>query len=149
MAEQKVVVFKLENEFYGLPIERVERILPEQSITKVPRAPELLLGMFEVRGSTLPAISLRRRFGRVDPEGSTNMIVVHLDEGPCAMQVDAVDGIIALEPGDVEEAHVLMKSHDDGFVNGVAKSAGRLILLLNVDQLVPTAVRNHLEKFSA
>jgi len=76
MVEQKYIVFFVDNERYALPIESVERILPEMSVTSVPKTPKVLLGVFDLRGETLPALDLRRRFDLEEHEGLSNYIVV-------------------------------------------------------------------------
>ena len=65
MSEKKFIVFLLANERYGIPIEAVERILPEQNPTPIPKSPEMFLGVFDLRGETIPAIDLRTRFSRI------------------------------------------------------------------------------------
>ena len=53
MSETKYVVFQLGAERYGLPIDSVERILPSQSVTKLPKTPKMMLGVFDMRGETI------------------------------------------------------------------------------------------------
>lgn len=62
MEDQKFVQFELNGEQYGLNIASVERIMAEVKATPMPRSPKILLGVFDLRGSTVPVVDLRRRF---------------------------------------------------------------------------------------
>jgi purine-binding chemotaxis protein CheW len=146
MAEQKYVVFRLEQEFYGIGIERVERILADQTITKVPRAPKLLLGIFDMRGETVPAVDLRKRFEMKDFDGAANFVVVSTEAGRCALRVDAVDGIIVTEDTAVETPGALLDSANDPVVAGIVRHQERIVVLLNPDEVVHAELQKAVAK---
>jgi len=149
MAETKFIVFELANEFYGIPIESVERILPDQSITKLPKTPEMFLGVFDLRGETIPAIDLRTRFGFDGWDAESNYIVVLTKLGRCALKVDGVDGIVTLEESNIDEASEMLKHKDDDFIAGVGKNEERLIVLVAPDNVVPSEVREQVASTAA
>jgi purine-binding chemotaxis protein CheW len=134
-------VFRLGEERYGLPIESVERILPDQTVTKIPRAPKMVLGVFELRGVTLPAIDARARFDLEPCAESKNMVVVLSDAGRCAFRVDSVDGIFTFDESEIDEAGVSIGGKADAFLNGIGKKDGRLTVLLDPEKLVPEQVQ--------
>lgn len=143
MSERKFIVFKLANEFYGIPIEDVERILTDQSITKLPKTPEMFLGVFELRGETVPAIDLRKRF-EFDPwDDVANYIVVLTKLGRCAFRVDGVDGLATIDETDIDETAEILKHEGDDFIAGIGKQEDRLIVILKPDNVLPAEVREH------
>lgn len=145
--EYKYVVFKLGNERYGLPIESVERILPVQTVTKLPKTPKMLMGVFELRGSTIPALDARLRFELADIDDARNFIVVLSESGRCALQVDEVDGIITLTDEQIEPKAELFEKFDkkdDEFIKAIAKQGNLLTVLLDPEHLVPKNLRNKL-----
>lgn len=145
MAEHKHVIFRLGSESYGIPIEAVDRILPEQQVTRIPRSPKLFLGIFDLRGETVPTIDLRTRFELSPTEEPCNFVVVNTNKGRCALRVDEVDGIVGLADEAIEESPDIMKRKDDAFIAGVGKVGGKLIVLVDIDHVVPKEVQKHLQ----
>lgn len=144
MAEQKFVVFRLADEWYGVPIEAVERILEDQEVTRLPKLPKVFLGVFDLRGQTMPALDLRERFGLGRSEQAASMVVVLLEGGRCAWRVDSVVGIFSLADDQIEESPEMLRSQEDDFLAGVGKHGERLIVLVNPENVVPKAARKSL-----
>ncbi len=142
MAENKYIVFELADELYGIPIQTVERILSEQKPTRLPKTAKMFLGVFDLRGETIPAIDLRIRFDLPTWESESNFIVVHTDLGRCALKVDGVDGIVTLQDDDVDSTSDLMKHEDDKFIAGVGKDGDRLVVLLDPNFVVPSELNS-------
>ncbi len=140
--ESKYVVFKLGEEKFGLPIESVERILPVQSVTPLPKAPKMFLGVFDLRGSTIPAIDARTRFSMPEVEDQRNFVVVITPEGRCALRVDEVAGIHAFDEDQVEWEGVLLEGKNDPFFKGIGKRNDELTLLLDPQHIVPSELKS-------
>jgi purine-binding chemotaxis protein CheW len=149
MAENRYVVFQLGTESYGIQIERVERILPELAVTPVPKAPKVFLGIFDLRGETMPALDMRRRLSLEVVEGACNYVVVSTEEGRCAVRVDGVKGIITISDDQVDHVEILNKKGEDPLFTGVGKTEQGLILLLEPNEMVPKGGRADLKKLSA
>lgn len=144
MSENKYVIFKLGNERYGLPIESVERILPTQPITKIPKTPKMLLGVFELRGNTIPTLDARMRFDMPESDDARNFVVVLTDEGRCALRVDLVDGILSFEENEIDDKTSLLEGRNDEILSGIGKQGDHLTVLLNPAHLVPKQIRTKL-----
>lgn len=140
MAEAKYVVFKLEGERYGIPIDKVERILDNQSPTKIPRTPKMVMGVFELRGETLAAVDLRTRLDFAPKEGRANFIVVSGPFGRTALRVDAVDGIETFEEGEIDESPAMLKNSEDAFFEAIGRKDDILTVLLDTEHLLPSDV---------
>lgn len=144
MAENKYVIFKLGNERYGLPIASVERILPVQEVTRIPKTPKMLIGVFELRGSTIPTIDARMRFEMPEANDARNFVVILTEEGRCALRVDIVDGILSFEEGEIDENSSLVDDRNDDMLAGIGKQGEELTVLLDPLHLVPKAMRSKL-----
>lgn len=146
MAEQKHVIFKLGKEFYGIGIDLVERILPDQAVTRLPRTPKMLLGVFDLRGSTVAAIDLRLRFEMPERPETGNFVVVLTSFGRCALRVDCVDGIVSIPDDQIDENPAVFADRTDDFVRGIGKVQDNLVVLLDPEEVVPKSLRNQVAK---
>ena len=139
--ESKYVVFRLGSQRFGLPIESVERILPVQPVTPMPKSPEMFLGLFDLRGSTIPVVDARLRLGMEAGAEVKNFVVVLTPEGRCALRVDEVVGISNFTMEQVEWEGVLIESRKDAFFKGIGKREKELTLILDPAHLIPVSLR--------
>lgn len=144
--DNKFVLFNLCDELYALPIFSVERILSEQAITKIPRTPKMFLGVFDLRGETVPAVDLRQRLEMENNDGPSNYVVAQTPSGRCALRVDSLAGIKEISDSDISEGTEIISRKDDAFITGIAKIDERLAVILNVDELIPKKVRGLVER---
>jgi len=124
----KYVVFALDGERFGLPIERVERILPAQSVTRIPKTSRELLGVFDLRGSTLPVVDTRALLEFEEGERGC-FVVVLADDRRIALTADRVDCIANFEAKEIEFSEELGTY--------VGKQADRLTLLSTPEEMIP------------
>ena len=146
MAESKYVIFKLDGERYGIPIERVEQILDNQTPTKIPRTHKMVLGVFELRGETLAAVDLRYRLDFAPNDDPAHYIIVSGSFGRTALRVDGVDGIENFEDGEIDESPAMLKGNDDEFFSSIGRKSDQLTVLLNTDHLLPQAIVKTVQK---
>lgn len=144
--ETKFVVFRLGEERYGLPIEQVERIVPSLVPTKLPRSPKALLGIFELRGQTIPVMDARIRFDLEAYDDAKAFVLVLTPEGSCALRVDEVMGIIELSDKEIDSNPSILKKEKDDFVYGIGKKNDELVLLLDPKNLIPVELRKKVAK---
>ena len=148
MAESKYVVFSIGSELFGLEIEFTERILTAQKETRIPRSPAAMLGLFDLRGRTIPVFDLALRLDHGQPSKGGNDVVVADAECPYALRVDQVVGIVTLTEENQEDADEQFTRRDDPFVSGIGKWDEKLILLLNPEALLPSKLRAKAEKLA-
>lgn len=148
MAESKYVVFSIGSELFGLEIEFTERILTAQKETRIPRSPAAMLGLFDLRGRTIPVFDLALRLDYGQPSKGGNDVVVADAECPYALRVDQVVGIVTLTEENQEDADEQFTRRDDPFVSGIGKWDEKLILLLNPEALLPSKLRANAEKLA-
>lgn len=134
------LTFILDDGHYGLSIDSVQEVLEVMTITKVPRTPEHMLGVTNVRGQAVPVIDLRLRFGLQAKEKTVDscIVIVELTVGGEAMTlgalVDGVEEVMDLDPGQIEPAPKLGNSIDIRFIKGIAKQDDRFIILLDINE---------------
>jgi purine-binding chemotaxis protein CheW len=145
--ERQLVIFDLANEHYGVDIAAVDSIIGIQTITAVPRSPSFVEGVTNLRGVVLPVIDLCTRFGLAKKEAtkSTRIIVVEMDNGAVGMIVDAVTEVIRLQEESVEPLSPIVTTIDSTFITGVAKVDDRLIILLDLNQVLSANEKSHIE----
>ena len=145
--EQQLVVFDLANEHYGVDIGAVESIIKMQPITAVPRAPSFVEGVTNLRGTVLPVIDLRRRFGLPAEEETkeTRIVVVEMGGITVGMVVDGVSEVLQVAEEDIEPPSPIVMTLDSAFITGIAKMDDRLIILLDLGKVLSTEERTDLQ----
>ncbi len=140
MAEniRQFVEFKLGDEDYGIDILQVKTIERMMPITRVPKAPQFVEGVINLRGEIVPVIDLKKRFDLPLSEttDSTRIIIVSIDDITVGMIVDSATEVIQLSQDDIEPAPPITGSIDANYLDGVGKIDGRLLILLNVAKLL-------------
>ncbi|MCT8139841.1 chemotaxis protein CheW [Anaerobacillus sp. CMMVII] len=138
VAEMKVIVFQLQDEEYGIEVEYVRSIERVQHITRVPKTPDFVKGVINLRGVVTPIIDLRNRFGLEDLEttDSTRMIIVAVDHMEVGLIVDAANDVIDIPIEAIEPPPQVVGGVEADYLRGVAKLAKRLLILLNLDKVL-------------
>ena len=135
--ETQYLTFRLDKQEYGLPIIEVQEIKGWTSITPVPNSPAHVLGVLNLRGTIIPVVDLRKRFGlnHVDHDELTVIIVVSMGERLAGLVVDSVSDVVGARDEAVRENPEANSNVDQRFFSGLIESNGKLIILLNVMQI--------------
>jgi len=140
LQEEQIVVFQLDGESYGIDIARVQEIKAMTAITSVPRAPEFVEGLINLRGIITPVVNMHTRFGRPKAEYTkeTRIIVVSMEGGEwVGLIVDSVSEVMRPQTDTVEAAPGLVATVESEFVRGIAKVGDeRLVILLDLDKML-------------
>ncbi len=138
----KYLTFSLEDEEYGIGILKVKEIIGMMPITSVPRTPEFVKGVINLRGKVIPVIDLRLKFSMESIEYSerTCIIVVEINSDSetvlIGIVVDAVSEVLNIKADDIEEAPTFGTKLDTGYIQGMAKMEGGVKILLNIDKVL-------------
>ncbi len=137
LAEQQLVVFDLGTESYGVDIGTVREINRIQTITKLPNTPEYVEGVINLRGTVIPVVDLRSRFGleRLEHTKDTRIVVVDIDGQNIGVIVDAVTEVLYIPSESIEPPTAMIASADSDYLVGIVKLEERLISLLLLDRL--------------
>lgn len=132
--ETQLIVFKLGNEEYAIPITCIQEIIMLQTPTKIPRSPSFVEGIINLRGHIIPIIDGKKKF-QIDSKNSTKnndnrIIVVEIEGETIGLIVDAVSEVVHLKRDDIEVPPLDVKS-DNEIVWGIGKFKDRLLILLN------------------
>jgi purine-binding chemotaxis protein CheW len=135
--ELQLVTFRLANEEYGLPITKVQEINRLVPVTKLPKTPPFMEGIINLRGRIIPVIDLRKRFDMpvTDHDEDTRIIIVEISGQIVGVTVDAVTEVVRLSTANIEPPPSTV-AVDSQYIDGVGKLNGRLIILLNIDQVL-------------
>ncbi|MFH1154167.1 MAG: chemotaxis protein CheW [Pseudomonadota bacterium] len=140
--EGKYLTFSLNREEYGIGILKVREIIGMLPITSVPRTPDHVKGVVNLRGKVIPVIDLRLRFQMkaMDYTERTCIIVVEKQAGsgvsPMGIVVDAVSEVLSVKNGEIENAPVFGNSLNTDYILGMAKLGGGVKILLDIDKVL-------------
>ncbi len=139
---RQVLTFSLGSESYGVDILRVHEIRGWTPVTRIPNRPAHVLGVLNLRGSIVPIIDLRLRFNLTHAEFTplTVIIVVSLQtaagEREFGLVVDGVSDVVEIDAQGVKEAPRVGNCAAEDYIQGLAIVADRMLILLNVDELI-------------
>jgi purine-binding chemotaxis protein CheW len=136
--EQQMVVFALAHEHFSVDIASVEGIVMLQEITKEPHAPSFVEGVTNLRGSILPVIDLRKRFGLAfqGTTKDTRIIVVTMNNKNVGMIVDGVSEVLTVSEQSIKPPAPKVTTVDPALIVGMAKVDERLIILLDLAKVL-------------
>jgi len=141
-AAGKYLTFILGNGAYGIPLLKVREIIRLLNITPIPRMPDYVRGVINLRGKIVPVIDLRIKFGLPDTTTTnrTCIIVVHVTMASTTklmgLIVDALEEVHQINAEDIEPAPDFGKGASTGYIKNMAKTKGQVKALLNIDQIV-------------
>jgi purine-binding chemotaxis protein CheW len=135
--ELQLVVFSLAEESFGVPIDQVREIIRFTSVTSMPKAPDGVLGVINLRGKVIPVVSLRERFGfaQKDPDETTRIVVSDVGGQTVGFVVDAVNEVLRISDADDEPAPTTTSTAVASLIKGIGKVNGRLIILLDSERV--------------
>ena len=135
------LTFTLGNENFALNVEHVEKILEFQPVTEVPKAPEYMLGVFNLRGDVIPLIDTRIKFGmpKTEISSSTCVLVITINSEGDSIKlgalVDNVNEVVKYNTKDLLTIPTVGKQNKTEFLHGVMKLNDKFVLLLNADKI--------------
>ncbi len=135
---KQLVTFSIGEEEFGVDILRVREIIRMLEITRVPRAPEFVEGVINLRGSVIPIIDLRKRFRLLAKENDkdTRIVVISIDNMTVGFIVDSVSQVLRIPANTIEPTPPVVAGVDSEYIEGVGKLEDRLLILLDLDRLL-------------
>lgn len=141
------LTFRLGDEIYGLDVIHIKEVLGVPRITRVPRMPEYLSRVINLRGSVVPVLDMRQKFGlgQTVITENTSIIVIELngmlkDEESETLTIglfsDGVEEVVDILPGDIEPPPKLGFSIDTSFLSGMGKLGESFVILLDLKKLL-------------
>ena len=143
----QLVSFNLGKEEFAVDILKIQEINRMVEITKVPKSPEFVEGVINLRGKVIPIIDLRKRFKLPGSESTkqTRIVVVDIDNMVVGLVVDAVSEVLRLPANTVEPPPPIVAGIDSEYISGVGKLEDRLLILLELDKVLSKDEKKVLE----
>lgn len=134
--EMKILIFLINDEYFGIDIMEVERILPFSPLTEIPDSPNFVDGVINYEGSILPIINLKKKFSMKNIVGSnedeTKIIVSKQDQCKYGVMVDLVSEVKDISMDIVEETPEIVKGISERYIKGLIKLDDKIVILLNL-----------------
>ena len=142
----QIVVFSLDEQLYALPLQAVVKVIHAIEIRPLPKAPEIITGIINVKGRIIPVADIRKLFGlsvhEIDPED--RLIIANTGKREVAILVDSVTGIKDVDSRQQEPASEFLPFAEH--LRGVAKVDDELILIYNLEQFLNLEEEKTLEQ---
>ena len=143
-AAKSYLTFKLGEEQFGVHVSQVLNILEMASITKVPKSPDYLKGVINLRGKVLPVIDARIKFGMEETEYTNNTCIIVMDlelEGNTINIGTIVDGVLSvveINESEVEPPPSIGSKFKSEFIYGMAKVEEEFVMLVDMQKVITT-----------
>ena len=133
----QVVCFTIGEESYGIDIRQVREIRAWSATTSLPNTPEFVIGVINLRGTIVPILDLRARFGRgqSEPTKAHVVVIVAIEERVIGMLVDAVSDIVTVPEDEIRPVPEIGGSDAAECLNGLATVNDQLIALVSVERI--------------
>jgi len=139
--EMQLAVFAVGGEEYAIDIMQIMEIIRPQKVTRIPRSPEFVEGVINLRGKVVPVVDLRKRFG-IDPDRAdqkkVRVVIVRMAGRVIGVVVDEVSEVIYMRRDRIEATPESVKGIDAEYLKGVGKLGDRLIVVLDMDKVLTT-----------
>jgi len=133
----QLVGFRLDNEDYAIAITKIQEIILMKPITRIPQVPDFIEGLINLRGSVIPIVNLRKRFGlpsrEVDDE--TRTIVVNIHDKTVGCIVDAVTQVMRINRDQIQPPPLSVLAVAHQYISGLARLDDRLLIILEIERL--------------
>lgn len=134
----QLVSFMLDDVEYGVDILSVHEILRFPEMTRLPNTPPFIKGVINLRGNVIPVVDMRIRFGFTEGDITdlTRIIVVETDGKQVGILVDNVYQVVRLPVASIDPPSDLITGISEDFISGIGRLRDRLIVLLNMTQII-------------
>ena len=141
---QSYLTFRLDDEVFAASVENVLEILELSRITKVPRSPQFMRGVINLRGNVLPVIDTRLKFGLEKTEDTVNSCIMVLSveveqkRTMLGALVDAVQEVFEITKSQIQEPPTIGSKYKSEFITGMIRVDQAFIMLLDIDRIFST-----------
>lgn len=136
------LTFFLSDELYALEVSKVKEVLEYQNITRVPKTPEFMRGVINVRGGIVPVIDLRLKFNLPVKEQTVDTCIIVMDISindekiTVGMIADSVLEVIEILPEEIDPTPKIGTKLDTDFIEGIGKRGDRFVIILQIDKVL-------------
>lgn len=136
-AKERFLTFFLGDEPYGIEIFKVREIIAMMKITKVPKTPPYITGVINLRGSIIPVMDTRLRFGLpfLEYGEQTTIIITEVGKSSIGFIVDKVEEVLNIDKEKLSPPPKFTGGIDASFIGSMAEIADNVVMILDVDKL--------------
>jgi purine-binding chemotaxis protein CheW len=147
-ATEHLATFFLGKEEYGVDVRLVQEIIRVSEITQVPRAPDFIKGVINLRGRIIPVVDLKRKLelGEVEVARASRIVVVKIKERLIGLLVDGASQVLKVPVSTIEAAPDEVTEIDAAAIRGVAKLDGRLIILMDLTKTLSLELKEQADE---
>jgi purine-binding chemotaxis protein CheW len=133
----QLVGFRLGDEDYAIAITKIQEIILMKPITRIPQVPDYIEGLINLRGSVIPIVNLRKRFGLAprDADDETRTIVVNIHDKTVGCIVDAVTQVMRISRDEIQPPPLSVLAIAHQHIAGLARLEDRLLIILDIERL--------------
>lgn len=141
------LTFSLRDEEFAISISKVREVLDVSTMTKIPRMPDYLSGVINLRGNVVPVMDLGQKLdmGAIEKSINTSIIIVEVgdDDNSVVMGAltDAVQMVVDLEETDIESVPKMGTQLDIEFIKGMGRQEDKFLILLDIDNVLTSDKR--------
>lgn len=134
----QAVVFMLNKAYYGVPILQVQEIVKMTEITELPNTPDFVQGIVNLRGKIIPIIDMRKRFGLPEEVIDENwkILILKAEDVLFGVMVDQISEVEKVPASLIEKPPKIVAGVNGKFINGIAKTENRLLILLDIAKIL-------------
>lgn len=149
MAEKKIILFRINNQIYGIDVEKVNAIEPKTGAVRVPNAPDNIEGIIDLRGMVIPVYSLHSKFKLTNSEevADSKLIITRSGDNVFAFTADYVDEIITVDSKDLSTPPKMIQATQTSYIDEIAKVKDNLVLCLNADKILSANEKEDMKNF--
>ncbi|AJD28919.1 purine-binding chemotaxis protein CheW [Clostridium botulinum] len=138
ISEAKVLIFKINGEYYAADIMEIERILGYEETTNLPDAPSFVEGVINYQDKILPVVSLARKFNLKEEEikNEAKIIVVKEEENKLGIIVDVVSEVKDVKLDNIEQPPEIVAGISKRYIKGLIKIENQIIIFLNLSTIL-------------
>ena len=137
----KYLTFTLGDEYYAIDVSKVKEVLELQQITRVPKTPDFMRGVINVRGGVVPVLDFRKKFDMESIEATVDTCIIVLEVKLNEEQIilgaiaDSVEEVYEIPPDQIEPPPKIGTKLDADFIEGMGRYGDNFIIILNIDKI--------------
>lgn len=141
-AQGQFLTFKLAKEIFALDIGKVREVLELTKLSEIPRTPEYMRGVINLRGHAVPVVDMRRKMGMSQVEETVDTCIIIMEvccsnDEPIVLGalVDSVREVFEMSEGEIEPAPKMGAAIDASYIRGMGRQNDEFIIILDVDSV--------------
>ena len=135
-----LITFRLGSGEYAIDIMQAKEIIKMEKITLIPKAPDFVEGVINLRGNIIPIIDLKKRFHLEETEGdkNTGIIIVKIEDVDMGIIIDSISKVVSISNSDIQPPPPMLSGIGQKYIKGVGKLEDKLLVVLDLEKLFTT-----------